>query len=61
MVMLERITEKLNKAGVETTIWFHLYHFSWVLVLVLINIIIGYKIALAFFVLGFIYFYLKEL
>ena len=53
--------EKLNKAGVETTIWFHLYHLSWVLALVLINIIIGYKITLAFFVLGFIYFYLKEL
>lgn len=59
--MLERITEKLNKAGVETTIWFHLYHFSWVLILVLINITIGYEITLAFFVLGFIYFYLKEL
>ena len=59
--MLENITEKLNKAGVETTIWFHLYHLSWVLALVLINIIIGYKITLAFFVLGFIYFYLKEL
>jgi hypothetical protein len=53
--------EKLNKAGVETTIWFHLYHFSWLLLLVLIYFTIGYKTTLAFFVLGFVYFYLKEL
>lgn len=59
--MLERILEKLNKAGVETTIWFHLYHFSWLLLLVLIYFTIGYKTTLAFFVLGFVYFYLKEL
>lgn len=61
MVMLERILEKLNKAGVETTIWFHLYHFSWLFVFIIFYFIIGYKITLALFVLGFVYFYLKEL
>jgi len=59
--MLDLISEKLNKAGVETTIWFHLYHLSWVLIFVVIYFIVGYKITLVLFVLGFIYFYLKEL
>ena len=53
--MLERITEKLNKAGVDRSLYFIVYHMFWYTLLTLSLIYFGLIKTLGVIFLGLIY------